>query len=320
MNNRLSLMTTAAVILALSCGAGAATVPYAFTLNPSSGVTTTAASVQANSSGTLVGAYDAVTNATGTRTKPGLFGTFGETENVPVDMTAVLNSTGAPSAPIGGSFGLDVDTVGGLASLYGYSAMLSGPATGSLATNATVTTASFRTRNPSSTYPGGIPVTIPIGAATITSLSVVQTGAAAAGTITPTATPGQYTLLVAAPVDVTIGVNLAGSDLTLGPVATVLPFEGTLTVSDGVATLQALAPVDLSQTQMPALPLPPIPFDLPTVLPPGGTASVVMNLTLNSLATTLRGNVTTDASGVVVPEPTTAALLLLSPIVMRRRR
>lgn len=311
-------IAAAASVAALGGAARAASVPYAFTLNPGSGLTTTAASVQANAAGTLIGAYDAATNPAGTRTKPGLFGSFGDTENQPVDMTALLNASGTPAAPMGGTFTLLADTAGGAATLSSYAAQLSGPAVGALSTSATVTTSSFRTRNPTSTYPGGVPITLPIGTATVTSLSIVQKGGAATGTLVPTATPGDFTLTVSAGFEVTVGVNLAGSDLVLGPVTTVLPLEGTLHLDGTDASLSALSALTFTQSDSPALPLPAIPFDLPTVLPPGGTASILLNLTLNSLATTLEGSLSTNATGTAVPEP--AVALAIFPLFVRRRR
>src|SRR4051794_12553412 len=298
-----------------------APLPYQFTIDPSSGLTTTSASVAAKTSGTLIGNWDATANPTGTRTKPGLFGTFGDTENVAVPATISFATSGAPSVPLGGGFRMAIDGGALSVELTDYASSMSAPATGALATNATITTQSFRTRNPSSTFPGGIPVTIPLGDATITSLALTQTSPAT-GVLTP-AGPNQYTFTIAPTMDVSLGVNLSGSDLALGPVSIVLPMQGTLTLSgDGqTATLTSLAPVQVNDVQNPALVLPPLPFALPTVLPTGGTANVIFNLTLDQVTTLINGNVSTNAAGTLVPAPASGgAIVLLSLIVSVRRR
>jgi hypothetical protein len=308
--------------------ASAVVVPYRFTIAPSSGLTTTHASVAANTSGTLIGNWDPVANPTGTRTKPGLSGTFGDTENVAVNTSINFSSSGAPSVPLGGSFRMSFDSTALTVGLSNYAAVNSGPATGALATSATVTTASFRTRSPTSTYIGGIPVTLPLGDATITSLSLTQS-APASGTLAPDG-PGRYTFTVAPTVDVTMGVNLTGNDLVLGPTSIVLPMQGAVTFAGSTASLSSLAPVQVNDVTNPAEPLPPIPFGLPTILPPGLTANVIFNMTLDQLTTMIDGSVSTDASGQIdrlkhvsvaqVPEPAAAsAALLWTTITMAAR-
>lgn len=312
------------LVVALSLGFArlslAAVVAYDFVLQPPSGLTTSSASATANTSGNLIGNWDAATNPTGTRTKPGLFGTFGDTENVAVPATISFATSGAPSIPQGGGFGLSVNAPANSMLMSGLASFMSSPATGSLATNATITTQTFRTRTPSSTYPGGIPVTVPLGDASVTSLDVLQT-ADATGILVPTATPNQFTFTIAVPVDITLGVDLTGSNLQLGPASTLLALQGTLTVNNTTATLSSLAPLDISQSTNPALALPPLPFALPTVLPAGSTANVIFNLTLDQVTTSLIGSLAINANGVAVPEPTSAlALITLCALKRAGRR
>ena len=60
--------------------------PYDFNVvAPPSGISGSLA-LSARTQGTLVGNYNPDTNPNGTRTKPGLFGPFGPTENVPVEV------------------------------------------------------------------------------------------------------------------------------------------------------------------------------------------------------------------------------------------
>jgi hypothetical protein len=324
----LALLPLIGTLIPMSVAHGAI---YRFNISPTSGLSTTNASVNARTSGTLIGDWDPVTNPTGTRTKPGLFGTFGDTENVAVNTSINFSTSGAPSVPLGGSFRMGFDTTALTVGMNNYVSVNSGPATGALATSATVTTASFRTRNPTSTFPGGIPVTIPLGDATITSLSLTQSGPAS-GTLTPDG-PNRFTFTVAPTVNVMMGVNLTGNDLSLGPTPIVLPMQGTVTFgSDGAATLGALAPVNVNDTTNPAEALPPVPFGLPTVFPPGLTANVIFNLTLDQLTTMIAGTVSTDAIGRIerqhtitigqVPEPACAAscAIPIATLLLARRR
>src|SRR3954470_3106618 len=103
------VITTFALVTSVHLELRAAPLPYQFTINTPSGLTTTNASVSANTSGTLIGNWDATTNPTGTRTKPGLFGTFGDTENVAVPATISFATSGAPSVPLGGGFRMAID-------------------------------------------------------------------------------------------------------------------------------------------------------------------------------------------------------------------
>lgn len=295
-----------------------AAATYDFALQSPSGLTTTSASATANTTGTLVGNWDAATNPTGTRTKPGLFGAFGDTENLPVNTTINFATSGTPSIPQGGGFALSVDVANNSILLSNYVGFMSAPASGSLSSSATVTTENFRTRNPTSTYPGGIPVTLPIGDASITSLDVAQS-ADVTGLLTPTANPNQFNFTIAVPVDVTLGVELTGNNLLLGPAPTLLALQGSLTLNGNTATLSGLAPLDINQQTAPGLALPPLPFALPTVLPTGGTANVIFNLTLNQVTTAMQGSLAINANGVAVPEPSCAVIMLWAAGSMMRR-
>jgi len=318
------------MISGLPLTASAVIAPYRFTIGAGSGLSTTGAAVTANTSGTLIGNWDALTNPTGTRTKPGLFGTFADTENVAVGTSINFSTNGAPSVPLGGSFRMSFDSTAMTVNLTDYASVNSTPATGALATNATVTTQSFRTRNPSSTFPGGIPVTLPLGDATITSLSLSQT-APANGTLSP-AGANRFTFTVMPTVDVMMGVNLTGNDLSLGPVPIVLPMQGTVTfnATGSGATLSSLAPLHISDLTNPAEPLPPIPFGLPTVFPPGLTANVIFNLTLDQVNTMIDGTVSTAAVGrfdhadrggiSAVPEPACFSMIFLAAATLAPRR
>ncbi|CAN5462246.1 hypothetical protein BH09PLA1_BH09PLA1_28430 [soil metagenome] len=306
-----------AIIVALANLSLAAAVPYNFVLQPSSGLATTTASATAKTSGSLIGDWDAATNPTGTRTKPGLAGAFGDTENVAVPATINFGTSGTPHIPLGGSFGLSIDLSNDSILMSGYGSSMSAPASGPLAASATITTQSFRTRSPTSTFFGGIPVTIPIGDATVTSLDIFQTEDVT-GVLVPTGTPGTFNFTIVLPVEVTLGVDVIGNSLQLGPAPTLLPMQGTIEVNGTTAMLSSLAPLDLAQQTDPALPLPPLPFALPTILPTGGTANVIFNLTLDQITTSLIGSLATNAAGTAVPEPTSALALMTTLCALKR--
>jgi hypothetical protein len=73
-----------AVSLLLSGASVSAQRKYDFLMYPADSDLNVRVSVQSFTSGTLVGNYNPNTNPTGTRTKPGIFSSFGPTENVPV--------------------------------------------------------------------------------------------------------------------------------------------------------------------------------------------------------------------------------------------
>lgn len=312
----LALLTTGAVPTL------AGTVPYDFTLKPAQSGLNAGVGVSFHTAGTLIGNYHATDNPTGTRTKPGLFGSFGSTENLPVEITTFdVGINGNPNSQTGGAFSLAIDADLGVVNLSNLALnfLQSGPAV----LNATVSieTESFRTRNPTSTYPGGIPITLPIGQLTLTSLTAMQVGGAVPGVITPIG-PGTYQIVMAPLVEIAGEVDVLGTPMMLPPTIAPLPLAGTLVLSGDDALLTALQPIDFAQSLDPNLALPETPLELPTILPPGNVANVLLNLMLESVTATIDGELSLTANGVRVPEPSAAAcaaLLLLAGALRRGR-
>ena len=75
---------------------------------PPSGISGNLA-LSARTQGTLVGNYNPDTNPNGTRTKPGLFGPFEPTENVPVEVRIGAAIGGNITRQAGGAFRATVD-------------------------------------------------------------------------------------------------------------------------------------------------------------------------------------------------------------------
>jgi len=252
-------------------------------------------SFAADTSGSLIGDWDADTNPDGTRTKPGLFGQFGATENLPVPVQMGLELAGPLDTETSGGFGLYLDTDGATLIIEGFSAdfLADGPA--SIPATISFLPESFRTRNPDSTYIG-IPIELPLGDLLITSMVVVQTEDAAIGVLTETS-PGEYDFAVVIPAVLNAEFELLGTPYPAENLPFAVTLAGTISVSGDTVVISASQTIEFEDTQEPGLDLPEIPLDLPTVLPPGYTAHLLLNLTLDTVASALNGTLTLAASG-----------------------
>jgi hypothetical protein len=303
------------------CAAGAASAGPAgvweFTISqPASGLAATVANT-ATTSGTLIGDWDATNNPTGTRTKPGLFGSFGDTENVSVNVNTLGASlSGNLNTRSSGGYRLTLDTNNNTLVMENFASnfLASGPA--SLPISVSLSTETFRTRNPTSLFPG-VPITLPIGSANLSELSVVQVGASA-GTLTPTGA-NTYDFTVATLVNLSASFDVLGNVLTL-PGQAPLPFAltGSLTILGNTAVINSITPIDLEQSQRPNQALPQIPLALPSL---GGTpANVLLDLTLSNIGVDVSGTLTSVANGVLVPAPAAMSLLGVAGLCVQRRR
>jgi hypothetical protein len=266
---------------------------YSLAITPDSGL---AADIgfDVDTAGTLIGDWTADANPTGTRTKPGLFGSFGSTENLPVAIALGVALAGRIETVTAGSLELTLDIPNSLVSVDNLVADLlaSGPA----AIPATISLApeSFRTRQPDSVYIG-IPIDLPIGELAITTLTITQT-AQAVGVLTEIE-PGRYSFAVIGAAEIAGTVEVLGSPTDLPPTPTALTLAGEITVVGSTATLTSLQSIDLSETQNPGVEIPEFPVDLPTILPPGETAHTLMNLVLEQVATSFVGDLRLNATG-----------------------
>ncbi|MCS7066259.1 MAG: PEP-CTERM sorting domain-containing protein [Fimbriimonadales bacterium] len=277
-------------------------------------------SLSANTEGTLVGNYNPDTNPTGTRTKPGLFGPFGPTENVPVNIRLGAQIGGAINRQTGGTFRATVDPSLNLITFSNLSLNFLANGAATLPVSITLAGESFRTRNPTSIYI--LPsqgITLPIGSLTLSQFSATQTGAGA-GVLTPTG-PDQYDFTAGVQVDLTVMADLLGNPLGT-TVPFVLPLQGSLTLSGNTATITALQTIAFDQTFNPNVQLPAFEYGLPTILPPGSTAYVIFNLTLNELGFSTDIDLNLLAQGDLVPEPASGWLigLALGSLLAGRRR
>lgn len=303
----------------LACGRvarGDDSAIYQFNFVPSQSGLSATANNSFSASGTLIGNYDAVNNPTGTRTKPGLFGTFGATENVAVNVNNLGVSLSGPiNTDTTGSFGLTVDTANGTFSMSGYAANFLGNGPASLPVNLNLSTETFRTRNPTFLYPG-LPISLPIGSATISTFNVTQVGAST-GVLTPIGV-NRFSFVVTPLVNLELAVSVLGNDFAV-PGQAPLPFAltGTLTLDGNSATISGVTPIEISQSTQPNQALPEFPLALPTTSDP---ANVLLNLTLSELGVGFTGTANTFATGTLVPSPGAMALGMTALGVIARRR
>jgi hypothetical protein len=279
---------------------------YRFSFVPEQSGLTATLSASVSTSGTLLGNYDAKSNPTGTRTKPGLFGSFGSTENLPV---AVQDLSVAAEGPIdtqtSGTFDVEINPKLGIVSATGLSIDALSGGSISIPFSLALLTEAFRTRNPTFTYPA-IPLEIPIGSVAVNQLSFVQNGPGL-GTITPI-DGVSFDVSLTVPVSLELTATLLGQvvELTDGPVLP-LALSGVVVFDGDVATFTASTPLQFDQTQTPAEPLPPFDLPLPTTNP-DVDANVVASLILDEIGVSLLGQIASTAEGVRVVPPCPADL------------
>lgn len=285
---------TRIALFACLAGGVAHAQTFDMALTDASGLTGTLV-LGVDNTGSLIGDWDPVTNPTGTRTKPGFFGSFGPTENVPVPASVDLAIGDDLASGSAGSFTLVLNAGEGELVIEG--AGLDLLAGGSLALPAEVTLAfdTFRTRSPDSTFIGGFPITVPLGELSLTALAFTQTQSAI-GMLMSTG-PDTWTFAIGILGELTGTVDALGSPLELPPTLAILPLAGTLTLTGGELVLSSSAGLDQSVVQEPMTALPPLPLPLPTILPGGSTANLIANLTLDRLAFDFTADVVVAARG-----------------------
>lgn len=274
-------------------GVASAAQTYDFVISSKASSVDTSFVLAAPLAGTFIGTYDATTNPGGTKTLPGLFG--GST-NTAIPYSATISAENESSTPPAGGFSVDVDAGALTVAFSGLSLDLLGGNPLGIGVVFTINYASFHTTAPSAIFPGGFDIPIPFGdTVVIESLVAVQTGSGV-GTLVPVS-PGVYTLNAVVPVDITAIATVLGQPAGDGtPFPAVLPIVGTLDLT-GVPTIELSGSTTTDEKV--TVDLPPfenLPLDLPTVLPPGGTASVLFSGALSSFALSV------DASTLLIAE------------------
>jgi len=292
MKNALVLAT-----LALA-GLASAADTYTFTLNSAASTAAFDLSVNApfatGGVSFLLGDYDAVTNPTGTRTIPGLFG--GNTgANTPVNITAggvsaEGNSGPTPLRPRGG-FALTLDTAAATAQVAGLTADILNGATVTVAGEVSITYSTFRTRQPTCTLIGGFPITIPAGEGTATALTAAQVDESNSGALAP-AGPNQYSFSVPMGMLLVAGVAVNGEPVDVPAQEVPVVFAGTVTVNGATASMTGGFSIAANQTEPGPTPLAALPFTEPLC-----SGNLLINLTLGSTSIDVSSTVNLVANG-----------------------
>lgn len=245
--------------------------------------------------GTLIGTYTAA-DLLGSRTKPGLFTSFGATENVviPISIAAGVGNTVVTSS-VTGAFELSIDLAGLTASIAGYSTSLFTAAPVVIPVTANITIPSFRTRTPTSTYFAAT-VPVPLGNATIRLLRADQDGAAL-GTLSQVSAT-EYDVTIPLALLYTIEGDVAGTPIdNVATTPTPGIFTARVKLTASGIEVRSSGAVTFSDIQTPNTVVPEFSFDLPTILPPGLVVPVLMNLVLTNSEVSLNGTQTFLALG-----------------------
>ena len=266
--------------------AGASAQSFTYSLDPALSDISVNASVTLDLTGDLKGVYEAAANPAGTRTISGLFGDPGTNAEIPLSLGLGISlGLGGDGA---GSFTLVYDAVTGEASIDELIATVGAGTTSQADLSVTLEYDTFRTASPGSLFIGGIPLTLPLGAATASDITLVQS-APSIGTAAASATPGFVDVDLIIPVDLSLVVDLGplggGAPTPVGPIPFALPVSGSFDLGACDTRLEAVTSQTLSQSIPSPFPLAfdDLPLDLPTILPPGSTANLLLTAGLDTL-------------------------------------
>ena len=268
---KMSLALTAGLFLVVTNAVQAQS--YDFVIDQKASSTNLDIGVNVPFSGTLIGNYDAETNPDGTQTRLGLFGGSG---NEAVDYSASFDLGGNNQTSPSGDFALDVDRSTGTALISGLTLDILGGVAQQLDSTLTINFSTFRSINPDSVFFGGFDIPVPLGSIDLLLLSLNQTEESTL-VITDDG-EGNSTLTGLVVGEVTIQVVVLEQDFGTFALPAVFPFQAGLVENDNGASLLIESSLDLDQS-IPAAeePFEPLPFDLPTILPPGNFASILVN-------------------------------------------
>ncbi len=275
-------------------GAASAAQSYDFIISSKASSVDTSFVLAAPLAGTFIGNYDATTNPGGTKTLPGFFG--GST-NTAIPYGATISAENESSTSPAGGFSVAVDAGGLTVAFGGLTLDLLGGNPLGIDVVFTINYSSFHTTAPNAIFPGGFNIPIPLGAAVVVESLVATQSGPGVGTLSPVS-PGVYTINAVVPVDIAAVASILGQPAGDGtPFPAVLPIVGTLDLT-GVPTIELAGATNTDEKG--TIDLPPfenVPLDLPTVLPPGGTASVLFSGALTSVALSVGASVLLVADG-----------------------
>lgn len=242
--------------------------------------------------GDWIGSHDATLNPGGTRTLPGLFGGSG---NVAIPYAGSARSLiELPAATPLGGFSLWFDEASARLRMKFLVVDALAGRTGAVQSSLVVTYGNFRTVAPTSTYPGASNLALPLEDGVLTVVEATQTSEAMT-----TATPAGEALwdfVLNVPVQVRAVGTVTGDPFESVEPAT-LSLQGRIDLTQGTLRVSSQGTVSETVPVPPPAPLVRWPMRIPTILPPGATANVLVNGTFSQGSSTTTASTNLMASG-----------------------
>ena len=303
-----SAFAFAASLLVAAGSARASGTAYAFTVNQPTSSLTYSFNSSAPFTGTMLGENDPLKIATErTRTKrlANIFsqcGTLTATQNDVVNISGTIAATGSTGTPIirpGGTFKLGIDTGAHTSVLQDFNVNLvaSSPLNATANLN-NFTYQSFCAINPGCTAPFLIPISLPLGTISVTSLVAAQTpDTPERGTLTASGA-NTWNFSVPCTLTVTPIISFSGSVIPADPQTIASTFAGSITTSGTTATMTGSTTLNYNPpaTTTPT-PQAPTPFTIPSTSTLCPNVNLILTLTITSSTVTSSNTANLAASG-----------------------
>ncbi len=241
--------------------------------------------------GTLIGDYDAKTNPEGTMTRPGVWGGSG---NEPVSCTIEPVLGGDFGGQLNGTVDFEwlSDELMTLSELS-LSAFEKGQA---IPLNVIFEYETFRSIAPDSLFVGGFPIEIPLGEGMMTSLTIdlpVPFDLA----LKPI-NVFEWSFSGEVPVIITTSFTFFETDTGPIPTPAILTLQGSIVMVNDERIMYATSSWDVSETvEEPPFYFDNLPLELPTIVPPGDFAGVLLSVAADEATSTATGDLAFTASG-----------------------
>jgi hypothetical protein len=267
------MLFTVPASLALSLGCGAFAQSFDFSINQEASSTDLNLSVSVPFSGSLIGNYDAAKNPEGTQTRLGFFGGSG---NQAISYSAAFGLAGGNQTVPTGDFSLDVDHPAGNAVMSGLMLDILGGQPEQLDATITINYDTFRSIDPNSLYIGGFDIPIPLGSVDLLLMNLTQT--ADATLVLTVDADGVTSLTGVVTGELAVQVVVLEQDLGILTMPAIFPIQASLVENENGAEMLLQSSLDLAQA-IPAAdtPFENLAFELPTIVPPGEFASVLVS-------------------------------------------
>jgi hypothetical protein len=292
MNRALSTIGFSIALAMVSGTAGAAESRWNCTVAPAS-TYTQQTNIQIPLAGSWIGNYVAVTNEIGTRTLPGFFGGSGNTA-IPFSSTVKPTVSITNTHPTGiFQFGFNPAT--GIVDVSNLLVDTLAGQTGTISTSMLLTYSTFRTVQPTSTFIGLTNVDVPVDNGSLTAATAAQSGAAF-GVATPNA-DGTWAFAVTVPVIISVTGTALGQPFTNSSPAA-MALSGTFSIVGSAISLTSQGAINETVPVPAGPPLVSAPFDLPTIIPAGQVAHLLISGTFANGSSTTVGSSSLVMNGV----------------------